>query len=149
MFQFHYLLPELSALENVAISAMLAQQSRAEAEDRARDLLEQVGLSHRLKHRPGQLSGGEQQRVAIARALINRPRIILADEPTGNLDSDNSDRVFDLLQTLNQQEQLAIVLVTHSESLASRTGRQIRLIDGRLDLPQDRPEDLPEDRPSA
>ncbi len=135
VFQFHYLLPELSALENVAIAAMLANQTRAEAEARSRDLLEQVGLTHRLTHRPGQLSGGEQQRVALARALINRPRIILADEPTGNLDSDNSDRVFDLLQTLNQREQLAIVLVTHSESLASRTRRQIRLKDGRLDLP--------------
>lgn len=134
VFQFHYLLPELTALENVAISAMLANQSRAEAEARSRELLDQVGLSHRLSHRPGQLSGGEQQRVAIARALINHPRIILADEPTGNLDSDNSDLVFDLLQELNQREQLAIVLVTHSESLARRTRRQIHLKDGRLDL---------------
>lgn len=133
VFQFHYLLPELTALENVAISAMLANQTRTDAEARSRDLLEQVGLSHRLGHRPGQLSGGEQQRVAIARALINRPRIILADEPTGNLDSDNSDRVFDLLQTLNLHENLAIVLVTHSETLASRTRRQIHLKDGLLD----------------
>ncbi|MBF2054659.1 MAG: ABC transporter ATP-binding protein [Candidatus Sericytochromatia bacterium] len=135
IFQFHFLLPELSALENVAIAAMLADVPRLQAEARATKLLAQVGLSHRLSHRPNQLSGGEQQRVAIARALINRPRLMLADEPTGNLDSENSHHIFELLQTLNQQEGLAIVLVTHDHSLANKTHRQIHLKDGQIAQP--------------
>lgn len=132
VFQFHFLLPELSALENVAVAAMLAGSSKAQAETQARQWLERVGMSHRLTHRPGELSGGEQQRVAIARALINKPRIILADEPTGNLDSDNTEKVFDLLQEVNQGQDLAIVLVTHNHELASRTQRQIYLKDGEI-----------------
>lgn len=135
IFQFHFLLPELSALENVAIAAMLADSPRAQAEARAAGLLAQVGLSHRLGHRPNQLSGGEQQRVAIARALINRPRLMLADEPTGNLDSENSAHIFALLEQLNQQEGLAIVLVTHDHSLANKTHRQIHLKDGQIASP--------------
>jgi len=132
IFQFHFLLPELTALENVAIAAMLADVPRLEAEKRARALLDQVGISHRLQHRPGQLSGGEQQRIAIARALINRPHLMLADEPTGNLDSDNTEKVFELLQALNREHQLAMVLVTHDQELAQRTQRQIHLKDGQI-----------------
>lgn len=135
IFQFHFLLPELSALENVAIAAMLADSPRVQAEARAAELLAQVGLSHRLSHRPNQLSGGEQQRVAIARALMNHPRLMLADEPTGNLDSENSAHIFALLEQLNRQEDLAIVLVTHDQSLARRTHRQIHLKDGQIGSP--------------
>ncbi|MGV3522924.1 MAG: ABC transporter ATP-binding protein [Candidatus Sericytochromatia bacterium] len=137
VFQFHFLLPELSALENVSIPALLAGVKKPDAENRARALLEQVHMSHRLTHRPGQLSGGEQQRVSIARALINHPRLILADEPTGNLDSANAERIFALLETLNQEQGLAIVLVTHNEELAARTHRQIHLKDGRVVSPDD------------
>lgn len=130
VFQFHFLLPELTALENVAIAAMLAGLSKPQAEKQAQDLLERVGLSHRLQHRPGELSGGEQQRIAIARALINKPRIMLADEPTGNLDSDNTENVFGLLQEVNCKEGLAIILVTHNQELAQRSSRQIQIKDG-------------------
>lgn len=133
VFQFHFLLPELSALENVAVSAMLAGVPRSNAEKLAATWLEQVGLAHRLGHRPGQLSGGEQQRVAIARALINQPQLILADEPTGNLDSENSELVFALLQRLNREHGIAIALVTHSQELANQTGRQICIRDGRIE----------------
>lgn len=132
VFQFHYLLPELTAVENVAIAAMLSGQGRQACEQRAQMLLTQVGLEHRFHHRPSELSGGEQQRVAIARALMNRPRLILADEPTGNLDSENTRRVFELLTALNQSEELAIVLVTHNAELATLTHRQIQLRDGIL-----------------
>lgn len=134
VFQFHFLLPELSALENVAISAMLANVARSEAESRAKVLLERVQLSHRLSHRPGELSGGEQQRVAIARALINQPRLILADEPTGNLDSENTERVFQLLHELNQENDLAVVLVTHNDELAQRCHREIHMRDGQINV---------------
>ncbi len=134
VFQFHYLLPELNALENVAIPAMLAGMPRAQSETRAVSLLEKVGLSHRLKHRPAELSGGEQQRVSIARALMNRPRLILADEPTGNLDSENTHKIFELLDTLNREENLAIVLVTHDPKLAEKTHRHIYLEDGQVKL---------------
>ena len=132
VFQFHFLLPELTALENVAISAMLANIPRSEAESRAKVLLERVQLLHRLEHRPGELSGGEQQRVAIARALINQPSLILADEPTGNLDSENTERVFQLLHELNQENDLAVVLVTHNDELAKRCHREIRMRDGQI-----------------
>lgn len=132
VFQFHFLLPELTALENVAIPAMLSGVQRPEAEKRAKALLERVQISHRLGHRPGELSGGEQQRVAIARALINKPRLMLADEPTGNLDSENTERVFELLQELNREEDLAVLLVTHNENLAHRCQREIRIRDGRV-----------------
>ena len=132
VFQFHFLLPELTALENVAIPAMLAGVTRQDAETRARELLEQVQMSHRLGHRPGELSGGEQQRVAIARALINRPSLMLADEPTGNLDTENTERVFALLQELNREQGLAVVLVTHNEELARRAEREIHIRDGKV-----------------
>ena len=133
VFQFHFLLPELSALENVSVAAMLAGQSRSQAETRAQNLLERVGMSHRLTHRPGELSGGEQQRVAIARALINRPKLILADEPTGNLDTENTERVLALLKELNRQDEQSIVLVTHNRELAESADRQIFIRDGRLE----------------
>ena len=132
VFQFHFLLPELTALENVAVPAMLAGVARPDAETRARELLDQVQMSHRLGHRPGELSGGEQQRVAIARSLINRPRLMLADEPTGNLDSENTERVFALLQELNRSQDLAVVLVTHNEELARRADREIHIRDGKV-----------------
>lgn len=132
VFQFHYLLPELNALENVAVAAMLAGHPRLDTEMRARALLLEMGLEHRLTHRPSELSGGEQQRVAIARALMNRPQLILADEPTGNLDTENAHRIFEVLNRLNQQENLAIVLVTHNAELAALTHRQIHLRDGVL-----------------
>lgn len=132
VFQFHYLLPELNAIENVAVAAMLAGHSRSDTEKRARELLLEMGLEHRLTHRPSELSGGEQQRVAIARALMNRPQLILADEPTGNLDTENTQRIFEVFNRLNQQENLAIVLVTHNADLAALTHRQIYLRDGAL-----------------
>ncbi len=132
VFQFHFLLPELTALENVAIPAMLAGVSRPEAESRAKALLDRVQISHRLGHRPGELSGGEQQRVAIARSLINQPRLMLADEPTGNLDTENTERVFSLLQELNREQNLAVLLVTHNEELARRSQREIHIRDGKV-----------------
>jgi lipoprotein releasing system ATP-binding protein len=132
VFQFHFLLPEFSALDNVAIPAMLAGMRPEQAQAQAKALLEQVGLGHRLGHRPGQLSGGEQQRVSIARALVNQPRLMLADEPTGNLDSDNTEKVFALLQQLNRDTGLAVVFVTHNLELAERCQRTIALRDGRV-----------------
>jgi len=143
VFQFHFLLPEFSALENVIIPQLLAGKPRHLAEKRASELLERVGLSHRLKHRPVELSGGEQQRVAIARALCNQPPLILADEPTGNLDTENTEQVFALLHELNRTEDLAIVFVTHNLDLAARSHRTIQLRDGRVTstgvAPADRP----------
>lgn len=136
VFQFHFLLPEFNALENVVIPQILAGKPRFEAEKRAKELLEKVGLSHRMQHRPVELSGGEQQRVAIARALSNRPPLILADEPTGNLDSENTEQVFALLHALNREEALAIVFVTHNLDLAARSHRTIQLRDGRITSPE-------------
>jgi len=135
VFQFHFLLPEFSACDNVAIPAMLAGMRPEQAQAQAKALLEQVGLGHRLGHRPGQLSGGEQQRVSIARALVNQPRLMLADEPTGNLDSDNTEKVFALLQQLNRDTGLAVVFVTHNLELAARCQRTIALRDGRVVTP--------------
>jgi lipoprotein-releasing system ATP-binding protein len=132
VFQFHFLLPEFSALENVMIPQILAKKSRSDAEKRAKELLDRVGMSHRLRHRPIELSGGEQQRVALARALSNHPTLILADEPTGNLDSENTEQVFALLHEVNQAENLAIVFVTHNLELAARSQRIIQLRDGRI-----------------
>lgn len=133
VFQFHFLLPELSALENVAIASMLAGKTRSQAEADARNFLERVGMSHRLEHRPGELSGGEQQRVAIARALMNRPKLILADEPTGNLDTGNTERVLALLQELNREDEQTLVLVTHNQDLAAEADRQIFIRDGQIE----------------
>ncbi len=132
VFQFHHLLPELNALENVMIPALVAGRGRKEAGERAEGLLEQVALSHRLTHRPGELSGGEQQRVAIARALVMNPSIIFADEPTGNLDERTSDDVHELVLKLNEQLGLAFVLVTHNFNLAKRMNRHFLMRHGTV-----------------
>jgi lipoprotein-releasing system ATP-binding protein len=132
VFQFHHLLPEFTALENVYLPSMMHEPFSAEKEDYARFLLNEVGLSHRLEHKPGELSGGEQQRVAVARALINKPRVLLADEPTGNLDSANSRLLFDLLLDLNQKFNQTLVVVTHAENMAHRAKRTIQMEDGRI-----------------
>ncbi|AMV72680.1 ABC transporter ATP-binding protein [Desulfuromonas carbonis] len=133
VFQFHQLLPEFSALENVMMPALVARKSPAAARALAEELLREVGLAHRLDHKPGQLSGGEQQRVAIARALVMSPRLLLADEPTGNLDSGTSDEIYRLLDELHRRHGLTMVIVTHSERLAGRLDRIIRMRDGLLD----------------
>ncbi|MBM4352560.1 MAG: ABC transporter ATP-binding protein [Deltaproteobacteria bacterium] len=133
VFQFHHLLPEFNALENVMMPALLGRLGLSEAERRAGLLLEQVGLSHRLTHRPGELSGGEQQRVAIARALVMQPRILFADEPTGNLDERTSEDVHELLFRLNRELSIALVIVTHNFTLAGRMGRCLMMRDGRME----------------
>ena len=133
VFQFNQLLPEFTAVENAAMPLLL--QGLADARERARELLVRVGLEDRLEHRPGELSGGEQQRVAIARALVARPRLILADEPTGNLDSRTGDRVFELLAELGTDAGSAILMVTHNEQLAGRCGRVLHMVDGLLGEP--------------
>ena len=132
IFQFHHLLPEFSALENVAMPALIARQSKSEAFERAELMLERVGLAERVTHRPGELSGGEQQRVAVARALLNRPRIILADEPTGNLDGRTGQDLSDNLLRLIEEEQAGLIIVTHDRDLAARTDHRLRLEAGRL-----------------
>jgi lipoprotein-releasing system ATP-binding protein len=132
VYQYHHLLPEFSAEENVVLPQMIAGMSRQGSRARARELLGLLGLADRLDHRPGQLSGGEQQRVAIARALANRPKIVLADEPTGNLDPATADEVFDLLLQLAREARLAAVIATHNPSLAARMDRTVRLEDGHL-----------------
>jgi lipoprotein-releasing system ATP-binding protein len=132
VFQFHHLLPEFNAFENTLMPALIARISRGEAEDRAEDILNRVGLKKRLTHRVGELSGGEQQRVAIARALVMSPKLLLADEPTGNLDMTTGDGIVDLLVNLNRSEALTMVIVTHNQRLAQRMLRQIELVDGRI-----------------
>jgi len=132
VFQFHYLLPEFSALENVMMPALIAGVRRDEAEARARELLEFVGLNPRVEHRPGEMSGGEQQRVAIARAVMLKPKLLLGDEMTGNLDSENSRRVIDLLLGLNQKLGIAILIVTHDHDVASRMKRVLTMKDGKI-----------------
>jgi len=132
VFQFHHLLPEFSAVENVMLPRLIRREPPAEAHDRAAALLGRVGLAERLRHRPGELSGGEQQRVAIARALIGEPAVLLADEPTGNLDSKTGEEVFTLLRELNQERHLTCILITHNEELARRTDRVLRMLDGRM-----------------
>lgn len=132
VFQFHQLLPEFTALENVMMPALIARLTRAEAGDKAREILAGVGLEHRLDHKPGQLSGGEQQRVAIARSLVMSPQLLLADEPTGNLDSGTSDEILALLDRLHTERELTIVVVTHSEKVAGRMDRTVRMEDGNM-----------------
>ncbi|MDH5526198.1 MAG: ABC transporter ATP-binding protein [Nitrospirota bacterium] len=130
VFQFSQLLPEFDALGNAAMPLLVRRAPGAH--ERAREALEQVGLGHRLHHRPGELSGGEQQRVAIARALVGKPELILADEPTGNLDSQTGDQVFDLLASLARQSGVAVLMVTHNDQLAARCDRTLRMTDGVL-----------------
>ncbi|MBW1849983.1 MAG: ABC transporter ATP-binding protein [Deltaproteobacteria bacterium] len=132
VFQFHHLLPELSALENVMMPALIARLPQKKAADKAREVLEKVGLEKRLTHRAGELSGGEQQRVAIARALIMKPKLILADEPTGNLDWLTGQEVADLLLRLNREEHVAMVIATHNHKLAEKMSRQKEMIGGRV-----------------
>ncbi len=132
VFQFHHLLPEFSALENVMMPGLLRGLSFAEMRDRARAILEEVGLSHRLEHHVGKLSGGERQRVAVARALVLNPPLILADEPTGNLDPRTGERIEDLLLEMNETRGIALVVVTHSDRLAAKIGRRLTLIDGNF-----------------
>lgn len=133
VFQFHHLLPEFTALENVMMPALIARVPGAEARKMAEELLADVGLAQRLNHRPGELSGGEQQRVAIARALVMSPELLLADEPTGNLDMKTSDGVHAVLADLQKKKGLTLVVVTHNERLAAAMERTVRLIDGRLE----------------
>ena len=132
VFQFHHLLPEFTALENVMMPALVARRTVGEARRRAEGLLDELGLAARGHHRPGALSGGEQQRVAVARALVQSPRILLADEPTGNLDQETGDRLHGLLRRLNQEKGITVVVVTHNERLAAACDRTLRLESGRL-----------------
>lgn len=132
IYQFHHLLPDFSALENVAMPLLIAKTAKAQAQARAAQMLKAVGLEHRAAHRPSELSGGERQRVAIARALVNNPRLVLADEPTGNLDARNADAIFDLLNELNQKQGTAFLVVTHDLHLAKRLRRQMEMRDGQL-----------------
>lgn len=132
VFQFHHLLPEFSALENICIPGWIAGQSKKETAKRAEELCELLNIHHRGSHKPSALSGGEQQRVAIARALFNNPSIVLADEPTGNLDSQNSHAIFELINTLRKQLNQTFVLVTHNEELANLSDRKYTMADGLI-----------------
>ncbi len=132
VFQFFNLLPTMNALENVSLPLLLQGVSLAESEARARELLKQVGLTNRATHFVHQLSGGEQQRTAIARALVHRPSLLIADEPTGNLDTASAERVLDLLQTIAEEQMATLILVTHSDEVAARASRRIELRDGRI-----------------
>ncbi|ABK43552.1 ABC transporter related protein [Magnetococcus marinus MC-1] len=132
VYQQHRLLPEFSALENVMLPLLIRRMGQAPASKQAQQVLERVGLAHRQSHRPGQLSGGEQQRVAIARALVGGPKLLLADEPTGNLDTHTADGIFDLLLALNAEQQLTQLIVTHNPDLAARMGRRVRMQDGQI-----------------
>ncbi|HXY55637.1 MAG TPA: ABC transporter ATP-binding protein [Nitrospirota bacterium] len=132
VFQFHHLLPEFSALENVMMPAFIRRIGREEAAETAAGLLRDVGLGARLHHRPGELSGGEQQRVAVARALVLNPDVVLADEPTGNLDSHTGEAIHELLQDINRQKGITFVIVTHNDKLAIRADRVLRMREGKL-----------------
>ncbi|RZO36149.1 MAG: ABC transporter ATP-binding protein [Rhodospirillaceae bacterium] len=133
VYQFHHLLPEFSALENIVVPQMIAAAAKSAARDRARDLLGMVGLADRAMHRPAKLSGGEQQRVAIVRALANSPDVLIADEPTGNLDQETADRVFALLMQLTQETGVAALVATHNPDLAARMDRKLTLRNGVLE----------------
>ena len=132
VFQSHRLLPEFNAVENVMMPAWISGQSTDQSAPRAEALLQELGLGHRLAHNPSELSGGEQQRVAVARALMNRPKVLLADEPSGNLDSENAEALHDLFFQLRDRSGQTIVLVTHNESLATRADRTLRMADGQF-----------------
>ncbi|MBK7589412.1 MAG: ABC transporter ATP-binding protein [Bacteroidetes bacterium] len=131
VFQFHHLLPEFTALENVSMPALINHLSKKEAERKAMPLLEMMQLSNRIHHKPAELSGGEQQRVAIARALINNPSVVLADEPTGNLDTQNSLIIFEMINTLRNELKQTFILVTHNEDLANQSDRVLKMADGK------------------
>lgn len=133
VFQFHYLLPEFNALENVCIPAFIAKKSKKEAEEKAKELLNFLGLGHRLTHKPSELSGGERQRVAVARALINDPAVIMADEPSGNLDTKNREDLHDLFFGLRDRFNQTLVIVTHDENFARQSDKIIRMKDGRIE----------------
>lgn len=141
VFQFHHLLPEFTAIENVIMPGLISMGSRVqgfkglsykEVIERAERVLDKMGLSERIRHRPGELSGGEQQRVAVARALILEPKVVLADEPTGNLDTETGEDIFNLLLTLNREKNITFVIVTHNEALSKRCHRVVEMVDGRL-----------------
>jgi len=132
IFQYHHLLPDFNALENVMIPLLISGIKSSQAREVARKVLDEVGLGDRMKHRPNQLSGGQNQRVAIARALANKPSIVIGDEPTGNLDSKASDNIYELLRQLNSEHSQTFILVTHDEGMAAKTDRIIRLVDGRV-----------------
>ncbi len=148
VFQFHHLLPEFSALENVIMPGLIQGRSRRDMEPRAQALLEEVGLKERVLHRPGELSGGEQQRVALARALVLEPKVLLADEPTGNLDSRTSEQIHQLFYTVNERHKTTIVIVTHNAALAAGMPRVVTLRDGRVETDERRQTSRP-DKPSA
>jgi len=132
VYQFHHLLPEFTALENVAMPLLIRRMPREEALENASEILQKVGLSHRMLHMPGELSGGERQRAAVARALVTNPKCILADEPTGNLDRHTAHTVFDLLLEINKTQRVALVVVTHDLELSTKLTRQYKLVDGKL-----------------
>ena len=132
IFQFHHLLPEFTALENVCIPAFIAGQSTATAEKRSKELLERLKLSHRIQHKPGELSGGEQQRVAVARALMMQPKLILADEPSGNLDTENAHALHQLFFDLRNEFNQTFIIVTHNDDLANMADRKIVMKDGKI-----------------
>jgi lipoprotein-releasing system ATP-binding protein len=143
VFQFHHLLPEFTALENIMVPGLIQGRPRREMEKRAQSLLEEVGLTSRASHRPGELSGGEQQRVAVARALALDPKLVLADEPTGNLDSATSDAIHQLFFQINREHGTTIIVVTHNPAFAERMPRVVRMRDGRVEL-----DDVGRDHPS-
>lgn len=132
VYQFHHLMADFSALENVMMPMLIGKQNKTEARDRAEKMLQAVGLSHRIANRPSALSGGERQRVAIARALVNNPALVLADEPTGNLDQKTTESIFDLIKQLNAEQQIAFLLVTHDLGLAAKLNRCLTMRDGVL-----------------
>ncbi|HDR0996414.1 lipoprotein-releasing system ATP-binding protein [Pasteurella multocida] len=132
VYQFHHLMADFSALENVMMPMLIGKQNKSEAQDRAEKMLTAVGLSHRISHRPSALSGGERQRVAIARSLVNHPALVLADEPTGNLDRKTTESIFDLIKQLNQEQNIAFLLVTHDLALAEKLSRRLVMQDGVL-----------------
>jgi lipoprotein-releasing system ATP-binding protein len=132
VFQFHHLLPEFTALENVMMPALIRGTDRGTAAKAASDILGEVGLAERIGHRPGELSGGEQQRVAVARALILNPDVVLADEPTGNLDTHTGEAVHELLNSINKERKVTFIIVTHNDRLALRADRVLRMADGKL-----------------